>query len=212
MKCWLRCVVSCVVVMFICATGESASAQELGLYPRNDKHKIGTEMGIGVTGSYMGIYGVSTGNVEMRPRFGIGANLDFYVILAKHFALGTEVAYSGGSIDVAHARYERRVRTNNIDIPILLSLHLADHKVRISAGPQFSVMSKAEYTKDGEKMLFGPIYPTFNIAAEVGVRLGKFFIIKARYVQPLQTTLNQFAGEEFSMRSYRVSLGVGLVF
>lgn len=212
MKCWLRYVVSCVVVLFICAMGESTSAQEMSLYPKFEKHKISTEMGVGVTGSYTGIYGVTTDNVALRPRFGIGAKIDFAVVLAKYFALGTEVAYSGGSIDVANSHFERRVRTNSIDIPILLSLHLADHKVRISAGPQFSVMSKAEYTRDGEKMLFGPISPTYNIAAEVGVRLGKFFVIKARYVQPLQTTLNQFEGEEFSMRAYRISLGVGLVF
>lgn len=211
MKWWFRCLVSCVAI-FICAVDGSVSAQEMSLRPNSEKHRIRTEMGVGVTGAYTGIYGVTTNNVGLRPRVGIGAKLDFAVVLAKHFAIGAEVAYGGGSVDVARGGFERRVRTNSIDIPIMLSLHLFDHKVRISVGPQFCVMSKAEYTKDGEKMLFGPIYPTYNLAAEVGVRLGKYFVLKARYVHPLQTTLNQFEGEEFSMRAYRISLGVGLMF
>lgn len=212
MKCWLKYLLVCVLATYVCATGSSASAQQMSLYPQNEKHKVSTEMGIGVTGTYSGIMGATTDNVALRPKMGIGAKLDFAVILAKHFAIGTEVAYGGGSIDVANSRLERRVRTNSIDIPIFLSLRLADQKVHISLGPQFSVMSKAEYTNNGEKMLFGPIYPTYNVATEVGVRLGKYFIIKARYVHPLQTTLNQYEGEEFSMRAYRISLGVGLIF
>lgn len=212
MKCWLRYVLACVVVLYICATGSDASAQEFGLYQQNETRKVSTEMGIGVTGMYTGIYGVTTDDVALRTRMGIGAKLDFAVIFGNHFAIGTEVAYGGGSVDVANSYIERRVRTNSIDIPIFLSLRLANKRVQISVGPQFSVMSRAEYTKNSEKMLFGPMYPTYNIAAEVGVRAGKYFVFKARYVHPLQTTLNQFEGDEFAMRAYRISLGVGLIF
>ena len=212
MKCWLRYVLLSVVAIIICAMGNAASAQEFSIYPTNQKHRVSTEMGVGVMGTYTGIYGTTTQSVAMRPKVGIGAKLDFAVILAKHFAIGTEVAYGGGAVVVANSRTERKVRTNSIDIPILLSLRLANNMVQINAGPQFSVMSRAEYTMNGEKMLFGPIYPTYNIAAEVGVRAGRHFVIKARYVQPLQTTLNQFEGEEFTMRAFRISLGVGMIF
>lgn len=212
MKRWLKYIFVSIVAIYICAIGNDASAQEFGFYSQNEEPKVSTEMGIGVSGAYTGIYGVTTESVALRPRVGIGAKLDFAVIFGNHFAIGTEVAYGGGSVDVANSRIERRVRTNNIDIPIFLSLRLANKRVQISVGPQFSVMSRAEYTQNSEKMLFGPMYPTYNIAAEVGVRAGKYFMIKARYVHPLQTTLNQFEGEEFSMRAYRISLGVGLIF
>lgn len=197
-------------IVAIISTNE-CSAQEYGIYPEEER-KVRTEMGIGVNATYNGLYNVASESVALQPRVGIGAHFDFAVLFGNHFAIEAEVGYGGGSIDVSNSRIERRVRTRAVDIPVLLSARLANQRVRISAGPMFTVLSSAEYSMDGEKILFGPMHPTMNIAGGVGVMAGKYLLIEARYVHPLKETLNQFEGEEFSTKAYRVTLGLSINF
>lgn len=208
---WRRYIV-CMVVAIIAGIGDECSAQGLGLNTNKDSRKVRTEFGIGIKGVYSGVLNVNTESVALRPRIGFGANFDFAVLFGNHFAIEAEVGYGGGSLDVANEDLQRRVSTRTVDIPILFSARLADQRVRINAGPMFTVLSSAEYTVDGEKMLFGPTQPTVNIAAGVGVGIGKHFVIEARYIHPLKRSLNQFEGEEFYTKSYRISLGVTLQF
>ena len=66
--------------------------------------------------------------------------------------------------------------------------------------------------------LFGAVMPTYNLAAGVGLRIGKHTLIEARYVYPLKETVNQFGakegetGLEFNMRGYKISAGITLLF
>ena len=105
-----------------------------------------------------------------------------------------------------------KVKTTTIDIPLLLSVRLANSRVRINAGPLFTVMSRAEYTEGGELMFFGPAYPTWNVAAGVGVGITRHCIIEARYIYGLKDSINQFGGVEFSTRTYRITAGVTMLF
>ena len=209
---WTRYIVLVIAVALIAGAGEECSAQSVGLNDGKAERKVRTEMGIGIRGVYTGVQSMSSESVALRPRIGFGANFDFAVLFGRHFAIEAEVGYGGGSIDVANDKLQRRVRTRTVDIPVLLSARLADQRVRISAGPMFTVLSSAEYTVDGEKRLFGPTHPTVNIAAGVGVRLGRYFVIEARYIHPLKESLNQYEGEEFTTKSHRITLGVALQF
>jgi hypothetical protein len=142
------------------------------------------------------------------------------VCFGRNFAIETEIAYEGGSMDVKLGDLERRVRLRELDIPVLLSLRFLDSRIRLAAGPLFAVKSSGEYSVEGESYLYGPMLPTWNIAAGVGLRLGKHFIIEARYVHPLVDTVNQFgaikgnenAGVEFNTRCYKISAGVTILF
>lgn len=209
---WTRYIVLVIAVAVIAGAGEECSAQSVGLNDGKAERKVRTEMGIGIRGVYTGVQSMSSESVALRPRIGFGANFDFAVLFGRHFAIEAEVGYGGGSIDVANDKLQRRVRTRTVDIPVLLSARLADQRVRISAGPMFTVLSSAEYTVDGEKRLFGPTHPTVNIAAGVGVRVGRYFVIEARYIHPLKESLNQYEGEEFTTKSHRITLGVALQF
>lgn len=201
-----------IAVLTFASIGGECSAQSIGLNTGEPERKVRTELGVGISGAYTGVQSLNTESVALRPRIGFGANFDFAVLFGNHFAIEAEVGYAGGSIDAANAIIERRVRTRTMNIPILLSARLADQRVRISAGPMFTVLSSAEYTVDGEKKLFGPLHPTMNIAAGVGVGIGRHFVIEARYIHPLKKTLNQFEGVEFNTSSYRITLGVALIF
>lgn len=177
-----------------------------------DRPKISTEWGIGIGGAYTGISSISTSDVKLKPRFGFQGHIDLSVCFGRNFAIETEIAYEGGSLDAATQNEEHRVRTRTIDIPVLLSLRFIGGRLRLNAGPLFTVMSKAEYTSDGEVMLYGPVYPTWNLAASVAIGLGKHFLLEARYVHALKDCHNQFGGVEFQTRPYKITAGVALVF
>ena len=199
-----------VVVLFTMLTTIcSVKAQH---YHFKDAPKVRTEWGAGVGGVYTGISRITTADVALKPRFGIQGHIDFAVLFGRNFAIETEVAYEGGSIDATAKGLERRVRTRTIDIPVLLSLRLADNIVRISAGTVFSVMSNAEYTVNDEVMFFGPIYPTWNLAGGIAVGLGRHFVLEARYIHALKDNTNQFNGIEFKTRPYKITAGVGITF
>lgn len=206
----LRYVVALILAIAALAKVE---AQEYRYTPIEEhRPKIRTEMGVGFGGVYTGIGTLSTEGVELTPRFGFAGRLDFGVRFGRHFALETEVAYQGGSLDISNGREERRVRTKALDIPLFASLRLANNMVHLGVGPVFTVMSRGEYTKDGESQIFGPINPTWNVAASIGVCLAHHYLLELRYTHALAETLNQFEGEEFTTRSYRIAASFAVIF
>lgn len=209
-------VVAVVVAMLTSTNVKAQEAHDYTFHPIDgvDSHapKIRTEWGIGIGGAYTGIHNISTVDVKLKPRFSFQGHLDFAVLFGSYFALEAEIAYEGGSIDVATESVEHRVKTRTIDFPVLLSLRLANNVVRLTAGPVFTVMSRAEYTHEGEVMFYGPVQPTWNIAGGIAVGLGRNFVIEARYIHALVDTTNQFQGVEFSTRPYEVTAGVTVLF
>lgn len=189
-----------------------------GFKIESQKKKVYTEFGIGIGGVYNGIESISSTDILVKPRYGFQGHFDIAVCIGRNFAIETEVAYEGGSMDAIWKNLERRVKTRSVDIPLMLSLRFFDNRIRLSAGTLFAVMSNAEYTVDSNTYLFGAVMPTYNLAAGVGLRIGKHTLIEARYVYPLKETVNQFGakegetGLEFNMRGYKISAGITLLF
>ena len=211
----IRHIAAAIIVAVACAfysTRAQAQASEYAFYPQADKPKVHMEWGVGVGATYTGITEVTTPIVDLKPRFSIAGHFDMAVCIGRNFAIETEIRYEGGSIKVATPKESRRVQTRTVDIPVLLSLRLANDVIRINAGPQFTVMSNAQYTNNGETMIFGPVHPTWNLAAGIGIGLGRHFVLEARYVHPLKSCINQFDGVEFSTRAYRATAGLTLLF
>ena len=215
MKSKLRDIIVAIVAAFVLmASGTEATAQssEYSFYSHEETPKVRMEWGVGVGATYTGISSVSTDIVSLKPRLGLAGHFDMALRIGRNFAVETEIHYEGGSISVATPKVEHRVRTRTMDIPVLLSLRMANNRIRLSAGPLFTVMSRAEYTQDGEIKFFGPTNPTWNVAAGVGIGLTRHLLIEARYVHPLKSSINQFDGIEFNTRSYRVTAGLTLLF
>ena len=215
MKSKLRDIIVAIVAAFVLmASGTEATAQssEYSYYSHEETPKVRMEWGVGVGATYTGVKSISTDIVSLKPRLGLAGHFDMALRIGRNFAVETEIHYEGGSISVATPKVEHRVRTRTMDIPVLLSLRMANNRIRLSAGPLFTVMSRAEYTQDGETMFFGPTNPTWNVAAGVGIGLTRHLLIEARYVHPLKSSINQFDGIEFNTRSYRVTAGLTLLF
>lgn len=215
MKSKLRDIIVAIVAAFVLmASGTEATAQssEYGLYSHEETPKVRMEWGVGVGATYTGVKSISTDIVSLKPRLGLAGHFDMALRIGRNFAVETEIHYEGGSISVATPKVEHRVRTRTMDIPVLLSLRMASNRIRLSAGPLFTVMSRAEYTQDGEIKFFGPTNPTWNVAAGVGIGLTRHLVLEARYVHPLKSSINQFDGIEFNTRSYRVTAGLTLLF
>ena len=198
--------------VMVSANEASAQGNNQGFYPQEDGPKVRMEWGVGVGATYTGLSHVSTNMVELKPRFGIAGHFDMALRIGRNFAIETEIGYEGASIKAATPMTSHKVRTTTIDIPLLLSVRMANNRVRINAGPLFTVMSRAEYTEGGELMFFGPAYPTWNVAAGIGVGITRHCIIEARYIYGLKDNINQFGGVEFSTRTYRITAGVTMFF
>ena len=215
MKSKLRDIIVAIVAAFVLmASGTEATAQssEYSFYSHEETPKVRMEWGVGVGATYTGVKSISTDIVSLKPRLGLAGHFDMALRIGRNFAVETEIHYEGGSISVATPKVEHRVRTRTMDIPVLLSLRMANNRIRLSAGPLFTVMSRAEYTQDGEIKFFGPTNPTWNVAAGVGIGLTRHLLLEARYVHPLKSSINQFDGIEFNTRSYRVTAGLTLLF
>lgn len=215
MKSKLRDIIVAIVAAFVLmASGTEATAQssEYSFYSHEETPKVRMEWGVGVGATYTGVKSISTDIVSLKPRLGLAGHFDMALRIGHNFAVETEIHYEGGSISVATPKVEHRVRTRTMDIPVLLSLRMANNRIRLSAGPLFTVISRAEYTQDGEIKFFGPTNPTWNVAAGVGIGLTRHLLIEARYVHPLKSSINQFDGIEFNTRSYRVTAGLTLLF
>lgn len=215
MKSKLRDIIVAIVAAFVLmASGTEATAQssEYGFYSHEETPKVRMEWGVGVGATYTGVKSISTDIVSLKPRLGLAGHFDMALRIGRNFAVETEIHYEGGSISVATPKVEHKVRTRTMDIPVLLSLRMANNRIRLSAGPLFTVMSRAEYTQDGEIKFFGPTNPTWNVAAGVGIGLTRHLVLEARYVHPLKSSINQFDGIEFNTRSYRVTAGLTLLF
>ena len=215
MKSKLRDIIVAIVaafVLMISGTEATAQSSEYSFYSHEETPKVRMEWGVGVGATYTGVKSISTDIISLKPRLGLAGHFDMAVRIGRNFAVETEIHYEGGSISVATPKVEHKVRTRTMDIPVLLSLRMANNRIRLSAGPLFTVMSRAEYTQDGEIKFFGPTNPTWNVAAGVGIGLTRHLVVEARYVHPLKSSINQFDGIEFNTRSYRVTAGLTLLF
>lgn len=194
-----------------------------GYEVKSQRSRIHTEWGIGVGGVYtiaepIVTESVAAAGLSLAPRIGFQGHLDMAVCFGRFVALEMKIYYSGGSIDVATKYDEHRVRTSTVDIPLLLSLRAFNGRLRVNAGPMFTVLAKGEYTDSGEVMMFGGAAPSWALTAGISVGLGRHFLIDARYIYSAKNRLNQFGGSpqspglEFETRYDRVMAGVTILF
>ena len=82
----------------------------------------------------------------------------------------------------------------------------------------FGVLSSSGYLNGYDSYLFGPITPTWNLTAGVGVYVARMVLIDLRYTHALQDNINQIGsakrrpGIDFSSRTHKVSLGATILF
>ena len=136
----------------------------------------------------------------------------------KSYTDGCEIIYQKGKIDALYRDRLYEVSASTVEVPVMASLRLWDGMLRVNGGVSFGVLSSSGYLDGYESYMFGPITPTWNLTAGVGVYVARMALVDLRYSHALQDNINQIggargeAGLDFSSRTHKVSLGVTILF
>lgn len=201
-------------MLALMATITPAEAQRYDSFPKEEpKSRVWMELGIGLNAAYTDVKDISSDVIGVNPRLGYGGHFDMAVCFGKYFAIEAEVAYQRSNVHIYDVRNNRyTLKNHTIDIPLLLSLRVANKHLRFNAGPVFTVMSKSQYDTAGEVREYGPMYPTWNLTGGIGICIGRYFLIEARYIYALKTTYNQIEGVELTSRPHRITAGFTVIF
>lgn len=109
---------------------------------------------------------------------------------------------------------ELNVKSNSIDVPVLVSLRLLP-PFRFFAGPVFTVMNDCKRKSGGDLVDFGRVRPTMSYTAGVGVKLLGHMLIDVRYNGQFRSKHDVVLpdGSQLDkLRTYNVALTVGYLF
>lgn len=212
-------VVAVVLALFL--GSDRAVAQEY-LYPFTEVEqsagKVQMEWGVGVGAVYTGIEAISRPEIELNSHLAFQGHLDMAVVIGRYFAVESEIIYQKGKIDALYRDKLYEVSASTVEVPVMASLRLWDGMLRVNGGVSFGVLSSSGYLDGYESYMFGPITPTWNLTAGVGVYVARMVLVDLRYSHALQDNINQIggargeAGLDFSSRTHKVSLGVTILF
>lgn len=212
-------VVAVVLATFGCS--DAVVAQEY-LYPfpevEQPTNKVKVEWGAGIGAVYTGIDKVSLPELKLISHLALQGHLDMAVVLGKYFAVESEIIYQKGKIDALYKDKLYEVNASTVEVPVMASLRLCDGMFRVGGGVSFGVLSSSGYLNGYDSYLFGPITPTWNLTAGVGVYVARMVLIDLRYTHALQDNINQIGsakrrpGIDFSSRTHKVSLGATILF
>lgn len=212
-------VVAVVLALFL--GSDRAVAQEY-LYPfpevEQSAGKVQMEWGVGVGAVYTGIEAMSRPEIELNSHLAFQGHLDMAVVIGRYFAVESEIMFQKGKIDALYRDRLYEVSTSTVEVPVMASLRLWDGMLRVSGGVSFGVLSSSGYLDGYESYMFGPITPTWNLTAGVGVYVARTVLVDLRYSHALQDNINQIggarseAGVDFATRTHKVSLGATILF
>lgn len=212
-------VVAVVLALFL--GSDRAVAQEY-LYPFSEVEqsagKVQMEWGVGVGAVYTGIEAISRPEIELNSHLAFQGHLDMAVVIGRYFAVESEIMFQKGKIDALYRDRLYEVSASTVEVPVMASLRLWDGMLRVSGGVSFGVLSSSGYLDGYESYMFGPITPTWNLTAGVGVYVARTVLVDLRYSHALQDNINQIggarseAGVDFATRTHKVSLGATILF
>ncbi|MBO5889939.1 MAG: PorT family protein [Alistipes sp.] len=216
---YMVAVVAVVLALFL--GSDRAVAQEY-LYPfpevEQSAGKVQMEWGVGVGAVYTGIEAISRPEIELNSHLAFQGHLDMAVVIGRYFAVESEIMFQKGKIDALYRDRLYEVSASTVEVPVMASLRLWDGMLRVSGGVSFGVLSSSGYLDGYESYMFGPITPTWNLTAGVGVYVARTVLVDLRYSHALQDNINQIggarseAGVDFATRTHKVSLGATILF
>ena len=109
---------------------------------------------------------------------------------------------------------EVNLKSNSIDVPVLLSLRLL-HPVRIYTGPVFTVMNDSKQKSGRDLLDFGRVRPTVSFTVGAGVVLMRHLLVDLRYNGQFRAKHDVVLpdGQQLDkLRSYNVALSFGYLF
>lgn len=179
-----------------------------------------TEWGVtaGVLHSF-GKFHTGIPTAELKAKTGFSLGLHMALRIGGIFAVQPEIQFSHFKINIndSAADFASAVKCNTLQIPVLASVKLG--VLRINAGPVFTVMDNPTYAdRNGEKVMFGRIYPTISYAVGLSVLVAKHLYIDARFMSRFNATENFLSydaamqGVDFKITMHAVQLKLGYIF
>lgn len=196
-----------------------ASASHAG--NRNDDGpRVRVKLGVSFVGGYpfMATYDAGT-SVDFSPKYALGGAFDFDVRFGKRFSLATDVVFKYTKIGITDQkhRFESSIGAFAIQLPIKAVLHLG--RFALYTGPVITLMDDPSYYVNGEKTMFGRIYPTMTYTAGACFRIGGHLNVGISYDGAFNTMTNYYAynmnpsdAREIRTQMSNVCLNVGFMF
>ncbi len=173
-----------------------------------------TRMEWGLTaGGGAWIYDTTVEMYDVKGDFGWQAGLHSSVVW-DDFALQLELRYARHDVDLKPRGNapEVNMHSNSVEVPLLFSWRPGIF--RLHFGPMFRVLNDCKHTMpDGTYFDFGCVRPTMGFTVGVGVKLGRHWIIDARYNGDFTAAEGVFysGGPEVSIREHAVQLSLGFL-
>ncbi len=131
------------------------------------------------------------------------------------FAIEPQILYvrQGLRLD-SHYGGELNLKSNSIDVPVLLSLRVLK-PFRFYVGPVFTVMNDCKQKTSGDLLDFGRLRPTLSFAAGAGVKLPGNLLIDVRFNGQFRSKHDVALpnGEMLNkLRCYNLAVSLGYIF
>lgn len=151
---------------------------------------------------------------DVKNKLGWQAGI-FTAVKLGAFAVEPQILYVRQGLRIRpEGGKEINLKSNSIDVPVLLSLRLL-HPVRIYAGPVFTVMNNCK-RKSGKDLLdFSRVRPTMSYTVGAGVQLLGHLLIDLRYNGQFRAKHEVVLpdGRKLDkLRSYNLALSFGYLF
>lgn len=156
---------------------------------------------------------------ELKAKTGFTLGLHMALRIGGIFAIQPEINYSYFKINMNDSAvgFSSVAKSNTLQIPVLASVKLGF--LRLNAGPVFTLMDNPTYKDlNGEKVMFGRIYPTITYTVGVSVLIAKHLYLDARFMSRFNSTENFLSydsampGIDFKTNMHTLQLKVGFIF
>lgn len=207
------------VVAMAAAVVGTASGRE-GNDRRSNAPRVRFEWGLtaGITAPWTES-NIADNLLQLKSRPGFTAGFHTAILFNKWIALQPEVMYSYSALRIkdSESGFRAKVKSQAIQVPVTCSFRV--WALRFNVGPVLTLMNDPSYRdRNGEKVLFGRIYPTLSYTAGVGVCLMRHLLIDLRYCGHFNRMTNHFSydaeheGREFRTSTQSVQLKIGFLF
>ncbi|MBO5893954.1 MAG: PorT family protein [Alistipes sp.] len=208
MTLWRQIVVSVIASLMAGVCG----AQNYNYYSfsGDDMIRRSVEMGVAVGANYMNLSS-SNPAVELSPKMGMRAALQFSLQWDRAYALQMEVGYLYNKIDASLGQRKSQIKSNLVEVPVMFS-YRGLRPMRFGAGVVLTPLAAGRYDTEYERLEAGQMRSLVGYVAQVGVSLTQHLLIDARFTGSLGKTSNYFEGVEYAMRGWWLSVGIGYMF
>lgn len=208
MTLWRQIVVSVIASLMAGVCG----AQNYNYYSfsGDDMIRRSVEMGVAVGANYMNLSS-SNPAVELSPKMGMRAALQFSLQWDRAYALQMEVGYLCNKIDASLGQRKSQIKSNLVEVPVMFS-YRGLRPMRFGAGVVLTPLAAGRYDTEYERLEAGQMRSLVGYVAQVGVSLTQHLLIDARFTGSLGKTSNYFEGVEYAMRGWWLSVGIGYMF